>query len=86
MGKKEGIMLDGPGKVEQKMDRGKLLEVELMDDEGNPMPNTNYTIIFAGGKEITGVTDEKGIAKHYDLPDEDYEIVVEEPETDSEST
>lgn len=79
-------MKDGPGKIKHQMERGTLFEIELLDDQGNPMPNTNYTIRFAGGKEISGVTDDKGVAKHYDVPNEDFEIVVKEPESDSEST
>jgi hypothetical protein len=56
--------------------RSQELEIKLLDEEGNPMANVSYTLIFKGGTELKGTTDENGVGKHKDAPEEEFEIIL----------
>jgi len=53
------------------------LEIKLLDEEGNPMANVSYTLIFKGGTELKGTTDENGVGKHKDAPEEEFDIILQ---------
>lgn len=54
-----------------------VFEINLLDEEGNPMANVSYTLIFEGGTELKGTTDDNGVGKHEDVPEEDFEIFLQ---------
>lgn len=84
MGQKKGRVGDRPGKVEHQMVlTGKRFEIELADEQGRPMANVDYTVTFEGGMVLSGTTDENGVGKHWNAPDEeDFEITLKESHTE----
>jgi hypothetical protein len=59
------------------------LEINLLDEEGNPMANVSYTLLFEGGTELKGTSDENGVGRHKDAPDEDFEILLQSERTEA---
>lgn len=57
------------------------LEIKLLDDEGNPMVNVIYTLIFMGGTELKGTTDENGVGRHKDAPEEEFDVLFQSERT-----
>lgn len=51
--------------------------IKLLDDKGNPMVNVIYTLIFKGGTELKGATDENGVGRHKDAPEEEFEVLLQ---------
>ena len=84
MGKKKGRVKDRPGKVEHQMVlAGKRFEIKLADEHSRPMANVDYTIRFEGGTVLSGTTDENGVGKHWNAPDEeDFEVMLKEDNTE----
>ncbi len=44
------------------------IEIELVDEEGNPVPDEAYRITLPDGSSVTGTLDSNGFARHDDIP------------------
>ncbi|MDX5631182.1 MULTISPECIES: DUF2345 domain-containing protein, partial [unclassified Brenneria] len=62
-----------------------VLELDLRDRDMSPVAHAAYTLTFESGSVITGRLDEKGYARHENVPDEPgnvrYELPPPKPET-----
>lgn len=59
------------------------IEIELNDEEGNPLPKEEYKIIFADGNTIEGTLDDKGLARIEDIPPGAFKLVYKNTADDS---
>ncbi|RDH46194.1 hypothetical protein [Zooshikella ganghwensis] len=44
------------------------LEIELLDDDGSPVPHETYNVLLKDGRELTGQLNSQGYAKLEGIP------------------